>query len=179
MAFTIITSTQRYTCLSTDTKTTDGVKLGSLAFETDTGNEFIFNGTTWVPYSQSTKLNGSLANIPIIVADRTGKKVIQNDVSAISIPAGSYATVNVTDCDKFTSIEAGIGGADTFQSKVVMLPKSAGGNIAPSSTDILASASRRYGSASVACIGTANIIYFYNEDGAAAHSIYKYVAGKY
>jgi len=61
MAFTLITSTQRYACLSTDTKPTNGVKLGSLAMETDTGKEFVFNGTTWVPYSQQVSVVGSLA----------------------------------------------------------------------------------------------------------------------
>ena len=63
MAFTLITSTQRYACLFTDTKPTDGVKLGSLAMETDTGKEFVFNGTTWVPYSQQVSITGSLPKL--------------------------------------------------------------------------------------------------------------------
>ncbi|MFZ3132752.1 MAG: hypothetical protein WA125_17025 [Desulfosporosinus sp.] len=58
MALTLITKTQRYACLSMDVKTTTGVDTGSLCKETDTGNEFIFNGATWVAYSQTATIVG-------------------------------------------------------------------------------------------------------------------------
>ena len=57
--FQLITSTKRYTGLSTDTKPAS-TSTGSLAKETDTGSEFIFNGAAWVPHSQPTTLVGSL-----------------------------------------------------------------------------------------------------------------------
>lgn len=38
-------------CLSSDTKPS-GLQAGHLAYETDTGNWYIFNGTTWVVFSE-------------------------------------------------------------------------------------------------------------------------------
>ena len=66
MAFAIVTQTSRYLCLSADVKTTAGVVASSLALETDTGNEFIFNGTAWVPYSQPATIVGSLPNTTLM-----------------------------------------------------------------------------------------------------------------
>lgn len=34
-------------CLSTDTKPTENLVQGSLALEADTGDLFVFDGTTW------------------------------------------------------------------------------------------------------------------------------------
>ena len=69
--FQLITSTKRYAGLSTDTKPASAL-TGSLAKETDTGNEFIFNGAAWVPYSQPVSVVGSLAN------NQTNKAVTAN-----------------------------------------------------------------------------------------------------
>lgn len=60
LAFQIVTKTARYLCISTDTKPTTGIEMSSLALETDTGNEFVFNGAAWVPYSQPVSVTGSL-----------------------------------------------------------------------------------------------------------------------
>jgi hypothetical protein len=39
---------QEYICVSSDTKKTVNISVGSTAYETDTKNVYIFNGTTWV-----------------------------------------------------------------------------------------------------------------------------------
>ena len=39
---------KKYLCLSTDTKPTTGVPVGSRALQTDDADIYIFNGTTWV-----------------------------------------------------------------------------------------------------------------------------------
>jgi len=65
MAFELITSTERYLCLSTDAKPTSGIKKSALAKETDTGLEFMFNGTTWDPYRQPTKTDIQVAGADV------------------------------------------------------------------------------------------------------------------
>ena len=60
MAFVRLDSTPRYTCLSTDVKPVALVALGSTAYETDTGDLYIFNGAAWVIKSENNfTLSGS------------------------------------------------------------------------------------------------------------------------
>jgi len=47
MAATLLTTYNKYIGLSTDTKPTDNIKIGSRFLETDTDKKFIFNGTSW------------------------------------------------------------------------------------------------------------------------------------
>lgn len=61
----------RYSCLSTDLKLTDGIELNSLCEETDTGNEFIFNGAVWRPHSQPVSVAGSLASLVTLQSAQT------------------------------------------------------------------------------------------------------------
>jgi hypothetical protein len=48
MAVKLITSTNRYQGLSGDSKPTTGVPAGSTFYELDTGNTYIFDGSSWV-----------------------------------------------------------------------------------------------------------------------------------
>jgi hypothetical protein len=50
MVWAALSTTGRYTCLSTDSKTTAGIATGSLCHETDTGNQFIYDGSAWQTY---------------------------------------------------------------------------------------------------------------------------------
>jgi len=63
LAFRFKIYSRHYECLSTDIKLIDGVENGSTCTEIDTGDEFVFSGTSWVPKIVNTKLNGSLANV--------------------------------------------------------------------------------------------------------------------
>ena len=47
MAVKLVTSIQKWIGLSTDTKPTPD-KIGSTFFETNTGQEFIWNGSNWI-----------------------------------------------------------------------------------------------------------------------------------
>ena len=98
MAFVIVTQTGRYLCLSGDIKTTAGVAGSSLALETDTGNEFIFNGTAWVPYSQPTSIVGSLANTAVDL--RSSLEII------VSPPIAGAKTVVATTAEIFAGASA-------------------------------------------------------------------------
>jgi hypothetical protein len=44
---TSIDPPKKYLCVSTDTKPTDDVPVGSRALETDTASVYIFDGTAW------------------------------------------------------------------------------------------------------------------------------------
>jgi len=53
MAFEMIEKYRIYHCESGDIKKTDNIEEGSWLFETDTRNRYFFNGTTWVPFSDT------------------------------------------------------------------------------------------------------------------------------
>ncbi len=50
----LVTSINRYQGLSTDTKTTAGIKIGSTWYELDTSKTFIFDGSSWNPSSSGS-----------------------------------------------------------------------------------------------------------------------------
>ncbi len=48
MAVVLITNVKKYIGLSTDTKPTNGLKIGSEFYETDTGQNWFWEGSNWV-----------------------------------------------------------------------------------------------------------------------------------
>ena len=48
MAVSLITTIQRWKCLSTDSKHIEGIREGSTINETDTGKQFIWINSRWV-----------------------------------------------------------------------------------------------------------------------------------
>ena len=61
MAFVRLGSTPRYTCVAADVKTVAGIETGATAYETDTGDMYIFNGAAWVAKVDHVQLTGSKA----------------------------------------------------------------------------------------------------------------------
>ena len=65
-----ITTTQRFQGLSSDTKSTTGIRTGSTWYETDTGLTWIFNGTAWavrpgLAVGDTTSLSAPGYSLPI------------------------------------------------------------------------------------------------------------------
>ncbi|MCO1599812.1 hypothetical protein [Desulfosporosinus nitroreducens] len=89
---------RNYECLSTDVKVTEGIENGSTLTEIDTGNEFIFSGTAWVPKIVKTSINGSLAKTVKVMTDKV-------------IVAGATYTAPLEDMTGYSKI-AGISIAD-------------------------------------------------------------------
>lgn len=48
MAIKLISAFKRYIGLSGDSKPTDDTPVGSTFYETDTGNTYIFDGSSWI-----------------------------------------------------------------------------------------------------------------------------------
>ena len=61
MAVSLLNNIHYYQCLSSDSKPTTGVNIGSRLFETDTGASFIFNGSTWIKNTSAAVDNSTYA----------------------------------------------------------------------------------------------------------------------
>ncbi len=62
--FKRVVQSRKYDCLAADVKEVVDIEAGSICTETDTGKEFIFSGTAWVPKIVQTSITGSLAKEP-------------------------------------------------------------------------------------------------------------------
>lgn len=91
-----------YVCLSSDSKVTVGIKTGEIAFETDTGDRFVYDGSLWVSYATSggggggggdasaanqTTGNTTLAAISTAVGAKTDAKSAATDGTSASAMA--------------------------------------------------------------------------------------------
>ena len=67
MAFRRKENFEQYTCLSTDIKTTTGIALDSICTETDTGDEYIFNGAAWAKNKPKAATEVTLAALEALL----------------------------------------------------------------------------------------------------------------
>lgn len=99
--FQLTTTAQRYTCLSSDTKLTDGIKTGSTCKETDTRKDFLFNGTAWVPDNATTAITHTTAAVGVApgaaLAANPARKyalLVNDSDSVIYLKIGAAAVAN-------------------------------------------------------------------------------------
>ena len=118
MAFVRTVTKPYFMCLSTDTKLTEGISVGSHALETDTSKEYIFDGTAWVLQdklatdAEIALIKGELVAIKNSLTDGTQKvETDGNSVSEIAMlpnteirNTDSIFTDNI-DISSFTSLE--------------------------------------------------------------------------
>lgn len=91
----------KYTCLSNDIKTTAGIPTGAELKETDTGAEFVFNGTAWAPKREKSAIAHTAATIGVASgaalaanANRKYALLVNDSDTAIYIKIGSAAVVS-------------------------------------------------------------------------------------
>jgi hypothetical protein len=103
----------RYSCLSTDLKLTDGIELNSLCEETDTGNEFIFNGAVWRPHSQPVSVAGRLPNYIIPMMSLLAWSGFTNQPANDGVEIVSDSASDVGLCTVFGTTH--VGGAFAYE----------------------------------------------------------------
>jgi hypothetical protein len=102
MAFTLANPIpQRYTALSSDAKLTAGIPTGAELKETDTGTEFVFNGTAWAPKREKSAIANTAATIGaatgVALAANANRKyalLVNDSDSAIYLNIGAAAALN-------------------------------------------------------------------------------------
>ena len=98
MAFVRLGSTPRYTCVAADVKTVAGIETGATAYETDTGDMYIFDGAAWVAKVDHVQLTGSSVAVtatqtrPNNVTAYTALDVVGTDPAANMTFATGLAT---------------------------------------------------------------------------------------
>lgn len=103
MAITYDNESNDIRCLSTDTKPTD-VAVNTLAYETDTGNIYTFNGTTWVITSSGSGGGGGTGTVTSV------NNVEPDDAGNVELNVG-VLTVNSTEPDSSGNVDVDIGVA--------------------------------------------------------------------
>lgn len=99
--FLLSTTAQRYTCKKADAKPTAGIKQGSACIETDTGKQYIFDGTAWAEQTGTTTLVQTAVSVGAVTtavlaanADRKYALLVNDSDAVIYIAIGAAAALN-------------------------------------------------------------------------------------
>jgi len=91
MAFVSLDNYKKYTCASTDTKLTTGVRVGSTCWETDTSKIYIFDGSAWDEKIDHVQVTGSMT-------PKAGQKNVTTSGTQVPLLAATqvYQRVKIT-----------------------------------------------------------------------------------
>lgn len=159
MAFTLIhrrIQRENYLCQSTDTKPTGvtsttpaGIPVGHIAYETDTGNSFIFDGAVWRAYTVSASggtpagINGDIQinNMGVFGSITPGTGVA---TLLAGTPSGTGGLAGTTSPTFTTGINGNNGGSGftiaalgATNENILLVPHGNGSVIGPSGTSTI------------------------------------------
>ena len=89
---------QHYLGLSSDTKTTSGVPVGSKWLETDTGECHTYNGTSWAPISRAV-VDGNLTPLGYAQYTSLSAAIALTDNPATGVAKPATARVALIQCE--------------------------------------------------------------------------------
>ena len=118
------TSIYKYVCASGDSKPTTGVPVGSIAYETDTKDTYIYNGSSWV---KKPDINEAVTDIGTIDVDTGNIDTSLNNIEADTAVLEKAVTAVATRATGSAAVATTVAPGAAFRLEEVRIHLSAAG----------------------------------------------------